>query len=280
MRCLVLVVPPSNDAGFEPNRSFLPAATPRTERELFARDFLAARRLEDSEPARAAGLYHGLLERQPGFAETHYRLGILLDRAGASNEAYRHFVAARDLDGFPLRCLSSLQQMYREVATRHQCILVDGQALFRSTDPHGLLDDDMFQDAMHPSLRGQIALAQAILDALYVRRAFGWPAETRPPKIDPASCSAHFGIGPKEWKVLAERGYMFYYATTQLRYDGSQRIAKRMAFEAAAGRIAAGDPPEALGLPNIGILSPAPARPAHGPQPATDALLEFNRGAH
>jgi hypothetical protein len=254
----VLVVPPANDAGFDPNRSVLPAETPRLEREAFARAFLAARQSEDSEPARAVTRYRALLDRQPGFAETHYRMGILLDRAGAWDEAYRHFVAARDLDGFPMRCLNSIQQMYREVAARHQCILVDGQAVFHAIGPHGLLDDHLFQDAMHPSLRGHIALAQAILEALCARRAFGWNEEASAPRIDPARCAAHFGLGPKEWKVLSERGYMFYYATTPMRFDRAQRLAKRNAFEIAARRIAAGDSPEAIGMPNIGI--PAPLR--------------------
>ncbi len=162
----MLVVPPSNDAGFDPNRSFLPAETTRDEREAFARDFLAARRSEDSQPARAIKLYRTLLDRQPGFAETHYRLGLLLDHAGAWDEAYRHYVAARDLDGLPMRCLSSFQQVYRDVAAKQQCILVDGQELFHAIGPHGLLDDHLFHDAMHPSLLGHIALAQGIVDAL------------------------------------------------------------------------------------------------------------------
>ncbi len=42
----VLISPAANDAGFEPSRSFLPAATTRNERESFQREFTAARRLE------------------------------------------------------------------------------------------------------------------------------------------------------------------------------------------------------------------------------------------
>ncbi len=39
----ILVVPPANDAGFDPNRSYLPAETTSAKREAFAREFLAAR---------------------------------------------------------------------------------------------------------------------------------------------------------------------------------------------------------------------------------------------
>jgi len=256
----ILVIPPSNDTGFDPNRSFLPESTPRAERESFARQFLAVRSLEDSEPAKAIATYQALLAQQPGFAETHHRLARLLERAGAWDEAYRHYVAARDLDGLPLRCLTPFQEAYREVAARHDCLLIDGQALFHETRPHGLLDDHLFHDGMHPSLRGHLTLAQAILDALYQKRAFGWAADAPPPAIDPARCAAHFGLKPEGWKLVCERGYMFYYATKALRYDPSHRIAIERAFGQAAARIAAGEPPEAVGLPNIGIPAAAPAR--------------------
>ncbi len=162
----VFLIPPGNDAGFEPNRSFLPAETPRAIREAFRRDFLEARRLEGVNPAAATAAYRALVARQPGFAEAHYRLGLLLDRNGDEEGAYRHFIAARDLDGYPIRCTVAFQDVYREIAARHDVILVDGQAELHAIGDRGQLDDHLFQDAMHPSLRGQIALAQAILRSL------------------------------------------------------------------------------------------------------------------
>ena len=112
----ILVVPPANDAGFEPLRSFLRADTPRREREAFALDFLAARQLEASDPALGIKQYRALLDRQPGFAEAHYRLARLLEKTGAWQEAYREFIAARDCDGLPMRCLSAFQRVYFDVA--------------------------------------------------------------------------------------------------------------------------------------------------------------------
>src|SRR5262249_25525147 len=153
----------------------------------------------------AISRYRELLDRQPGFAETHYRLGVLLARGGAWDEAYRHFVSARDLDGLPMRCPSPFQQAYRDVAAGHRAgtVLVDGQALFHAIGPHGLLTDDLFYDAMHPSLRGHIALAQAILEALHARRAFGWPTDAPAPRVDPAECAAHFHPPPEESPPLS-----------------------------------------------------------------------------
>ena len=83
-----------------------------------------------------------------------------------------------------MRCLSEFQQVYRDVASRHDCILIDSQSYFHAIGRHGLLDDELFQDAMHPSLRGQIALAQAVLQQLRASTA-GWAKETPTPVIDP-----------------------------------------------------------------------------------------------
>ena len=198
---LILVVPPANDAGFEPLRSCLPPVTPRTEQDSFARDVRAVRRLEAAGPYPAIERYRALLARYPGFAECHYRLAGLLDKTGAWDEAYEHYTAARDLDGMPMRCLSAFQQVYVAVAASHDCVLVDGQALFHAIGPHGLLDDTLFNDVMHPSLRGHIALATAILDALRERGTFGWPRGVPTPTIDPRDVRPTLGcipvIGPK-----------------------------------------------------------------------------------
>jgi hypothetical protein len=55
--------------------------------------------------------------------------------------------------------------------------------------------DNVFQGMMHPSLRGYIARAQAVLQALKARGAFDWPQDVPAPVIDPALCVAHFGLG-------------------------------------------------------------------------------------
>jgi lysophospholipase L1-like esterase len=249
----VFVVPPSNDARFEPNRSFLAARTTLAEREAFAREFAAARSTENTSPERAIEVYRSLLASQPGFAETHFRLGCLLESAGKWDEAYEHFVRARDFDGWPMRTLTSFQDAYLEVAAQYDCVIADGQALFHASGPHGLLDDHLFADAMHPSLKGQIVLAQGILDALHKRRCFGWPSGTESQRIDIAACADHFGLQAKDWASIATRIYMFHRGTASLRHDQAQRLANMLTYEAAMKRLEAGEAPESVGLPNLGI---------------------------
>ncbi len=257
----VLIMPPGNDAGYDPNRSSLPAATLRHEREAFARAFLAARRLEGRDPAASIEQYRALVAAQPGFAESHYRLAQLLEQTGKWDEAYDHYIAARDLDGYPQRMLTAFQRLYRKVASRHDCILIDGQSYFHAIGRHGLLDNELFQDAMHPSLRGQIALAQAVLHALQARRAFGWPSDRLAPIIDPAVCAAHFGIATRDWGDLCKVGSGFNTLVAPLRYEIGQRSRKRQLYEQARGRIESGDPPESVGIPNIGIPRAVPLVP-------------------
>ena len=152
---VVLVIPPGNDAGFEPNRSFLKSNTPRDERERFATEFAAARAAETADPAAAEKMYRRFLERQPQFAEGHFRLARVLERSANWDEAFQHYVAARDLDGLPMRLPSDFQQVYKDVAARHpRAILVDGPAEFHASTEHGLIGDSFSTDGLHPSLNG------------------------------------------------------------------------------------------------------------------------------
>ncbi len=255
----ILISPPGNDADFEPNRSFLPAATTRSERESFRRAFVAARQLEDVDPAQSMERYRELLAGGTGFAETHYRLATLLRRAGNYEEAYRHFVAARDRDGYPMRCLTAFQEAYRDVAARHDCIYIDGQSYFHSIGRHGLLDDELFQDAMHPSLKGQIALAQAVLIALQERRAPARDAGLSATAIDPAAVAAHFGLDREAWEHAARWSSGFYSLVGRLRYDQSERSRRIDEARRAADLIAAGTAPESVKMVNVGIPEAVPA---------------------
>jgi lysophospholipase L1-like esterase len=263
----ILIVPAANDAGLEPSRSFLPARTPRAERAAFQREFMAARQGEERDPLGSLKRYRAIVDSQPGFAEAHYRMGKLLEQSGEYDAAYEHYVRARDLDGFPLRLPSAFQDVYRKVAARHVCILIDTQAYFHRIGRHGLLDDELFHDGMHPSLRGQIALSQAVLQALHARRAFGWAKDARVLPIDPARVVAHYHLTPLTWRRICLWGILFYDSAYPLRYDPSHRIRMKEAFANAANEIEAGVAPESVGMPNIGMPRPVPIVPDLGRPP-------------
>lgn len=253
--CLpALVIPPGNDADYEPDRSVLLASTDRAGRAAVTRRFEAVHALEASDPSRAVAGYRAILAEQPTFAEAHYRLGRLLLAAGSKEEADRHLVAARDCDGLPMRCPTPFMDGYKAVARRHDVVLVDGPAVFHAVSPTGILDDHMFHDAHHPSLLGHIALAEGVLRQLHDRGAFGWPKSSPAPRIDPVDCVEHFGIGPDQLAHVCDRAATFYERTAFLRYDPSRRHAKARAYREAGRRIRAGADPNDVGI--TGLILP------------------------
>jgi hypothetical protein len=256
----VLLIPPGNDSGFEPNRSILPPATSRAAREEFARRFMNTRATEETDAAKAIAYYRTMVAEQPGFAEAHFRLGRLLERAGDWAEANRHYIAARDHDALPMRCNGDFHEIYREVAARHpRALLVDGQAALSASSAGHILGDQLFLDAMHPTVRGHALLAQAVLNGLRERRAFGWPEGSTTPVVDLAECASHFGVGAEAWKVACDWGAKFFELTAHIRYDPAERLAWITRYRGASKKIAEGRDAEDVGLPGIGVRTSAAA---------------------
>ncbi len=260
----IVIVPAGNDGAFEPNRSVVRPETPRDERERFARDFREARRIERDDPERSEVLYRSLLDRQPGFAEAHFRLGRLRVLAGDWPDAQSHLVQARDLDAMPQRCTTPLQDGCRRVGKRHDCVLVDGPAIFKSLTPDGTLDDRLFHDAHHPSFRGYVALAQDIVNQLAERRTFGWPERVPAPRIDPVECARQFGIEASQWTAVCQYEAEWYRNEMFIRHDPSGRRERSRQLSDAARRIEEGAAAEDSGTPGLGCR-PDLSRPALGP---------------
>jgi hypothetical protein len=248
----VLVIPPANEGGFEPNRSVLEPTATASERSRVEREFAASRSLEGPDPRGALAGYRAILGRHPGFAEAQFRAARVLEGLGEYGEASRHYVAALDSDAYPVRCPGPFQEAYRAVARRHGCVLVDGPAVLRGICPRGILEDHAINDAHHPALVGHAALAEAVLRGLHGRGALGWRGGDEP-TVDAAEVAAHFGIGPEEWVVACARSATLYRDFSWARYDRTERLAKQALYEEAGRRIARGIPPEQAGVPGIGV---------------------------
>jgi tetratricopeptide (TPR) repeat protein len=223
------------------------------QRAAFAREFLEARALEERDAGAALGVYRLMAVRHPEYAELHYRIGRLLLGRGRREEAAEAFELARDLDGLPQRFPGWMHGIYRDVAAKYGAILVDGPAVLRAASPSGALDDGMFHDGQHPSLRGHVVLAQAVLDALAARGEFGWPSGVGAPVVDVRECAAHFGVDSALWGQVCSRAGAFYDLTAYIRHDATERMAKRERYRAAARRIYAGESAELVGVRGVGV---------------------------
>ncbi len=252
----ILIVPPANEARYEPSRSTLPSSVPADERERLAREFQAARGDETRDPAASAAGYESILARHPGFAEAHFRLAGLLERKGRYNEAASHYLTALDQDGLPIRCPAPFRAAYAAVASRHpRAILIDGRHELRAVSPQGLLGDEMIQDTHHPTLRGYVTLAGAVLRELARRRTFDELSTLKLP-LDPNEIAAGLGIGPDVWAVACDRTGDHYGRVAGYRYDPADRLDKSWRYAEAAKRIRAGSSIEDLRLPGIGLKIP------------------------
>jgi hypothetical protein len=264
----IFIVPASNDGSYDPSRSVLAAETPRAEREAIAREVARARAVEESDPVEAERLLVELVARHPEFAETQYRLAGLLERRGEWEEARRHYVAARECDGMPLRCPEDFRRACREVAARHPSVLlVDGPEVLRQVSEHGILDDRLFHDAQHPTLRGYAAIAQDLLDQLRARRALGWPEGVEPSPIDIEECARHFALDPERWAEVCRREAAFYGVTAYIRHDPRFRLSREADYRRAREAIQSGRAPAGAGIPGWDMrpLTSRPARPHAGP---------------
>jgi lysophospholipase L1-like esterase len=248
--CLpILIIPPGNDAS-SPNQSYADPATRAPTRHALARRLMDVLSIEERDPDRAIAIYQEIVAKQPTLARAHHRLARLLQSAPSFVEANRHYILARDHDGLPLRCITPLEAAYQSVARRHaqSIVLVDGPTVLRTKSRHGILDTELFHDNVHPTLAGHTALAEAVLRSLKARAAFGWPASTPVPVLNPQRCAVEFGMDAFAWATVCDRSAAYYGQLALLPSDSAERVEWRDRYANAARRIRAGARPEDVGI--------------------------------
>ncbi|WZO98376.1 hypothetical protein EP7_005437 [Isosphaeraceae bacterium EP7] len=269
----VLVIPVGNDAGFDPSRSVLDSATPRGDRDRIAVEFQAIRDREADHPDEAIAGYRALLDRQPRFAEAHFRLARLAEARGDNVEARDRYHRARELDSMPMRCPDDFQDAYRVAAADNDSVvLIDSPKLFAGLSPRGLTSDHLLHDAQHPTLLGYMAQAQQVLDEMARRGSLNWPKGTPAPILDADACVAHFQIDRPAWTSVCGNVANFYRKIAYIRFDPRERLNLEQTWLKATAAIENGALPESLHLPGLGrrptenpAADPRPVPPLPGP---------------
>jgi tetratricopeptide (TPR) repeat protein len=247
----ILIIPPANEADYEPSRSTMPPSAPIEDRTWLVSTFEEARLAETTDPARSQNLYEQILTRYPSFAEAQFRLGRLLLDQKRTDKARECFSRALENDGLPIRCKAPFRDVYREVAARHpRCLLIDGRAELMQASPSGLLDDHVLEDTHHPNLKGYVALAGAVLREIEARRILDADLRLALP-LDRSECLAHFQIDADRLATACERTSVHYQRVSGYRYDPRQRLEKARRFADAARKLRTGVTPDKVGLPGL-----------------------------
>ena len=115
--------------------------------------------LGSGEHERALETLERAREIASDFAETHYWFGKVLESQARWREADASYQAACDLDAFPIRRTSAINDAIRRVTADAQVPLLDADRLFAEHSEHGLVGFNLIEDYVHPTLYGHQLIA-------------------------------------------------------------------------------------------------------------------------
>lgn len=102
----------------------------------------------------------------PDNARAHFLMARAYLNANLTNDALREFNLARDRDTMPWRCTSLQRESIRKATAEHGATLCDLETTFRAHSPGGCIGWELMDDHVHPTLRGQSLMAEAIVSTM------------------------------------------------------------------------------------------------------------------
>jgi tetratricopeptide (TPR) repeat protein len=134
-----------------------------------------ARHLSElGDTAQALGLIDEALVLDDRYAALHFLRGRALYSLGRTVEAKAAFSRALDEDICPLRILTPMQQIVRDVAGERNVPLIEFDRMIENEcerDGSGIPGEERFLDHVHPTIEGHRILALAILQRMIDRGA-------------------------------------------------------------------------------------------------------------
>jgi len=118
------------------------------------------------DPVTALEKYQQCVEIYDQHALLHYRIARcheLLDRPVL---ARKHYLLAKDFDICPLRLTEQMDAIQRELAAKHDILLVDARRAIEQASRDGIPGYEMYVDHVHPSIYGHQIIASAIVKKL------------------------------------------------------------------------------------------------------------------
>ena len=99
-------------------------------------------------------------------ARTWFLKGHALEALGRHEEALAAYQRARDEDIVPLRALTTMDGIVRDVATDRGVPLIDFAGIVAERSPNGIAGESLFLDHVHPTIEGNRLLALALIDEM------------------------------------------------------------------------------------------------------------------
>jgi len=147
--------------------------------------------LEDGKPAAALERFGEASELDDLPARLHFASARAHERLGAAGPARAAFQRAVDLDVWPWRAPSWIQEAVRGVAREASVPLVDLERIFDDASPAGIAGGELICDIHHPSLEGHERIAEVFLDVL--QRELGLALD-RSRDVDPSLGRTALGL--------------------------------------------------------------------------------------
>jgi lysophospholipase L1-like esterase len=119
-----------------------------------------------SVPSNAVGPLERILQLDPKHGRAHYLLGQSFNALGSHKEALQQFILARDLDSMPWRAPSQSINAILQAARERDAVVCDLVGYFRAHSPGAAIGWELMDDHVHPTLRGQALIAQAMVNSL------------------------------------------------------------------------------------------------------------------
>ena len=166
-----LVDPTYNLCNSPPFKSQPSAAVKTADRQRWLALRQEAAACYQSDLPRAAQALEQAVQIDGMHAGLFYDLGKCYETMGQFEQAYQHYLQAKDLDVCPLRITEPLRQTIRDVAQQANVPLIPVHANFRRRSRHGIPGDRLLADHVHPSLSGHQLVAELMLQQCV---AAGW----------------------------------------------------------------------------------------------------------
>jgi tetratricopeptide (TPR) repeat protein len=164
---VVLVTPASNIREIAPrgsvHRADLTADSLARWEEAFER---GKKHFEGAKPSEAVAAFEEALALDAEHAGLHFYYAQALEKTGDLKQARLEFLRARDTDAIPTRAKTELIEILKDFENPPQVMLADMEEVFEKISPGRIIGFEYIYDDVHPTVKGQQIIAEAVLRQL------------------------------------------------------------------------------------------------------------------